>query len=91
MMGRVPQLADGETPVQMGGISSGQGGTPISQRGIPHIRLPQITPQVGLDGTPPPHWEQLVWDRFCRSRHASCGLPQEDFLVDEDGYFIGSH
>ena len=30
-------------------------------------------------GTPPP--EQLCLDGLCRGRHASCGFPQEDFIV----------
>ena len=39
------------------------------------------TPQQGLDGSIPPPREQLDLDRLCRGQFASCGFPQEDFLM----------
>ena len=52
-----------------------------------------VSPQSGQDGVPPPPAEmghthpppppqdRLYLDRLCRGRYASCGCPQEDFLV----------
>ena len=48
-----------------------------------------VTPQAGMGypparvrvPTPPPSRDRLCLDRLCRGRYASCGFPQEDFLV----------
>ena len=61
------------------GRSPGQ--IPVPDVGTPI--LPDGGTPLGLDGglPPPPRGNGWQLDRLCRGQYASCGFPQEDFLV----------